>query len=114
MLLCLHDLLQTLLYSGHSLIHVVINTIDNRTLLNDELVQILENLGKLLGALGYALVEGEKTLLPICWISCSLDWVSLRIISMAPFWLWLNPYPSPTPLFKQHTVSSRSSSSPVA
>lgn len=56
----LHNLLQTLLDSGHSLIHVVINTIDNRTLLNDELVQILENLGKLLSALGYALVEERR------------------------------------------------------
>ena len=89
----LYDLLDALSHLCDRLIHVVIDTIDDGSLFDDELIQVLEDLSELLSTLGYMRVH--STVLPICWISCSRDCVSFRIMSMAPFWLWLNPYNSP-------------------
>lgn len=49
----LHDLLQALLHLRHSLVHVVVNAVHNRALLDHELVQVLEDLRQFLSTLRY-------------------------------------------------------------
>ena len=71
---------------------------------------LLEDLGKLLRALRYG--QGRVENPPICWISWSRDCVSFRIISTAPFCVWLKPYGSR--IRNRLTVSMRSSSASVA
>ena len=109
-LLSLHYLLQTLLHLHHRLIHVIVDTVHDRSLLDHQLVQVLEDLGKLLRALRYG--QGRVENPPICWISWSRDCVSFRIISTAPFCVWLKPYGSR--IRNRLTVSMRSSSASVA
>lgn len=49
----LHHLLQALLHLRHGLVHVVVDTIHDRSLLDHELVQVLEDLCQFLRALRY-------------------------------------------------------------
>lgn len=60
-LLRLHNLLQTLLHLDHRLIHVIIDSVHDRSLLDDQLVQILEDLSELLRALRYGERGSKKT-----------------------------------------------------